>query len=77
MGRIVITEFASLDGVIENPGGDEVYPYKHGGWTSQFDQGEDGLSFKLQETRDSAALLLGRITYEGFARAWPSLDGAC
>jgi dihydrofolate reductase len=69
VGRIVVTEFVSLDGVMEDPGGAEGY--KHGGWTFQFDRGE-GDKFKLDETMSSTALLLGRKTYEGFAAAWPS-----
>jgi len=73
MGRIVITEFISLDGVIEAPGGGE--DFKYGGWSFEINRGEDGDQFKLDETRSSAALLLGRRTYEGFAAAWPSRDG--
>jgi dihydrofolate reductase len=73
MGRIVVTEFISLDGVIEDPGGAEDFEY--GGWSFQFDRGEDGNRFKLDETRASEALLLGRVTYEGFAAAWPSREG--
>lgn len=73
MGRIVVTEFVSLDGVMEDPGGSENFV--HGGWSFAFSRGEEGDDFKLQETRDSAALLLGRVTYEGFAAAWPSRDG--
>jgi dihydrofolate reductase len=73
MGRIVVTEFISLDGVIEDPGGSENF--KHSGWSFEFDRGDDGNRFKLDETTDSAALLLGRRTYEGFAEAWPSRDG--
>jgi dihydrofolate reductase len=69
----VVTEFISLDGVIEAPGGGEGY--KHDGWTFEFDRGDDGNTFKLDETRASAALLLGRRTYEGFAAAWPSREG--
>lgn len=72
MGRIVVTEFVSLDGVMEAPGGDGNF--KHAGWTFDFDRGEGGDKFKLDETRDSEALLLGRVTYEGFAAAWPSRD---
>ena len=72
MARIVITEFVSLDGVMEDPGGAE--DYKHGGWTFQFERGE-GDQFKLDETLDTEALLLGRVTYEGFAAAWPSREG--
>jgi dihydrofolate reductase len=73
MGQIVATEFISLDGVIEAPGGGE--DYKHAGWTFEFNRGEEGDQFKLDETRASAALLLGRRTYEGFAAAWPSREG--
>jgi dihydrofolate reductase len=70
MGQIAITEFISLDGVVEAPGGGEGY--KHDGWSFEFDRGDEGNKFKLDETRASAALLLGRRTYEGFAAAWPS-----
>jgi dihydrofolate reductase len=73
MGRIVVTEFISLDGVIEAPGGGE--DYKYGGWSFEIDRGEEGNQFKLDETMRSAALLLGRRTYEGFAAAWPERDG--
>jgi dihydrofolate reductase len=70
MGRIVVTEFVSLDGVVEAPGGGESY--KHAGWTFKIDRGKEGDQFKLNETLNSEALLLGRVTYEGFAAAWPS-----
>ncbi len=73
MGRIVVTEFISLDGVIEAPGGDE--DFKHAGWTFDIERGDEGNQFKLDETMSSAALLLGRRTYEGFAAAWPERDG--
>jgi dihydrofolate reductase len=73
MGRIVVTEFVSLDGVMEDPGGAE--DFEHGGWSFEFSRGEEGERFKLEETRDSEALLLGRVTYEGFASAWPSREG--
>jgi dihydrofolate reductase len=73
MGRIVVTEFISLDGVIEAPGGGEDYQYA--GWTFEIDRGDEGNQFKLDETMSSAALLLGRRTYEGFAAAWPERDG--
>jgi dihydrofolate reductase len=73
MGRIVVTEFISLDGVVEGPGGDESY--RHAGWTFEIDRGEDGDTYKLDETMASEALLLGRVTYEGFASAWPSVEG--
>jgi dihydrofolate reductase len=73
MGRIVVTEFISLDGVIEDPGGSESF--RHGGWSFAISGGDEGAQFKLDETRASVALLLGRVTYEGFAEAWPSRDG--
>ena len=73
MGRIVVTEFISLDGVMQDPGGDSNW--KHAGWTFEIEQGEEGANFKIQETRDSEALLLGRVTYEGFAKSWPSVEG--
>jgi dihydrofolate reductase len=73
MGKIIVTEFVSIDGVMEAPGGGEGF--KHEAWSFAFDRGEEGNQFKLDETRDSAALLLGRHTYEGFAAAWPSRDG--
>jgi dihydrofolate reductase len=73
MGRIVVTEFVSLDGVMEDPGGSESF--EHGGWSFEFSRGEDGDRFKLEETLETEALLLGRVTYEGFAEAWPSRTG--
>ena len=73
MGRIVVTEFISLDGVMQDPGGDSNW--KHAGWTFEIEQGEEGADFKLHETRDTEALLLGRVTYQGFAKAWPSVEG--
>jgi dihydrofolate reductase len=73
MGRIVVTEFVSLDGVVEDPGGSE--DFKYGGWSFGFDRGPEGNEYKLDETRNTKALLLGRVTYEGFADAWPSRDG--
>jgi dihydrofolate reductase len=73
MGRIVVTEFVSLDGVMEAPGGGESF--KHAGWTFKISRGEEGDKFKLEETLGSEALLLGRVTYQGFAAAWPSRKG--
>src|SRR4051812_12896904 len=73
MGRIVVTEFISLDGVIEAPGGGEGY--RHDGWTFEIDRGDDGNRFKVDETMSAAALLLGRRTYDGFAAAWPEREG--
>jgi dihydrofolate reductase len=73
MGKIVVTEFVSLDGVMEDPGGAE--DFKYGGWTFEIPRGDEGDQFKLDETMASDALLLGRVTYEGFAAAWPSREG--
>ena len=68
MRRIVVTEFISLDGVVEDPGGAEGF--RHGGWSFKFND-PDGMKYKLDETMDHEAMLLGRVTYEGFAQAWP------
>ena len=73
MGRIVVTEFVSLDGVMEDPGGAE--DFKYGGWSFEFERGEEGDKFKLDEALEADGLLLGRRTYEGFAAAWPSREG--
>jgi len=73
MGRIVVTEFISLDGVMEDPGGSENF--KHGGWSFEYSRGDEGDKFKLDEALGADALLLGRVTYEGFADAWPSRSG--
>jgi dihydrofolate reductase len=72
MGKVVVTEFVSLDGVMEDPGGAE--DFEHGGWTFEFDRGEEGDKFKLDELTQADAQLLGRVTYEGFAKAWPSMQ---
>lgn len=73
MGRIAVTEFVSLDGVMQAPGGGEEY--RHAGWTFEIDRGAEGDKFKLDEAIAAEALLLGRVTYEGFAAAWPSMEG--
>jgi dihydrofolate reductase len=73
VGRIVVTEFVSLDGVMEDPGGSENFA--QGGWSFKISRGDEGDKFKLDEAFASEALLLGRVTYEGFAEAWPSRDG--
>jgi dihydrofolate reductase len=72
MGDIVATEFVSLDGVFEDPGG--ASNFKHGGWSFKYNRGEDGDRFKLEELRAADAQLLGRVTYEGFAAAWPDME---
>ena len=73
MGRLIATEFVSLDGVFEDPGGSEGRPL--GAWTFKFDRGDDGNQFKFDELASAEAQLLGRVTYEGFAAAWPSRSG--
>ncbi|MGH3093094.1 MAG: dihydrofolate reductase family protein [Gaiellaceae bacterium] len=73
MGKLVVTEFVSLDGVMQAPGGED---FKYPGWSFDFDRGEDGNEFKLQETLETEVLLIGRVTYESFAGAWPSREGA-
>jgi dihydrofolate reductase len=73
MGRIVVTEFVSLDGVMEDPGGSEHS--RHGAWTFNFNRGDEGNKFKIDETNNAEAQLLGRVTYEGFAAAWPQRSG--
>src|ERR687890_2763140 len=71
--RIVVTEFVSLDGVMEAPGGEPGFKYPN--WTFEFERGEDGNDFKLEETRQADGLLIGRTTYESFAGAWPQREG--
>src|SRR3954470_10847954 len=73
MGKLVVTEFITLDGVTEDPGGAEGT--ERGGWAFKFDRGEEGGAFKLQELMDADVQLLGRRTYEGFAKAWPTMEG--
>lgn len=72
MGRIVVSEFVSVDGVMEDPGGSEGT--RNAGWTFRFDRGQDGDGFKLNEVLNAEALLLGRVTYQGFASAWPTIE---
>jgi dihydrofolate reductase len=72
VGRIVVTEFVSLDGVTEDPGGAEGFD--RGGWTFRFDRGDEGDQFKLEELKGAEAQLLGRVTYQGFAKAWPTIQ---
>ena len=69
MRKIVVSEFVSLDGVVEDPGGAEKF--KHGGWSFKF-RDDQVPKYKLDELFTSDALLLGRVTYEGFAKAWTS-----
>lgn len=73
MGTLVVTEYITLDGVIEAPGGGE--DFRHAGWSFQVQRGPEGDAFKLNETRNSDALLFGRVTYDGMAAAWPHMTG--
>ncbi|MGW0197760.1 dihydrofolate reductase family protein [Nonomuraea sp. NPDC003201] len=72
MGKIAVTEFISLDGVVEGPGGED-FTYRN--WSFEFQRGEDGDRFKLDEALGAEALLIGRRTYESFAGAWPHYQG--
>jgi dihydrofolate reductase len=71
MRTLIVTEFISLDGVVESPGGNETQ-HPHGGWTTAYGT-PDEFEYKLQETMDAESMLLGRITYQGFAAAWPTM----
>jgi dihydrofolate reductase len=73
MRKIIASEFVTLDGVMEDPGGAEKF--ERGGWAFKFNRGPEGDQFKLDEVMSSEALLLGRVTYEAFALAWPSRTG--
>jgi dihydrofolate reductase len=72
MRKVVVSEFVTLDGVMEDPGGAEGF--ERGAWSFQFDRGPEGDKFKFDELAAADALLLGRVTYEGFAAAWPQLE---
>jgi hypothetical protein len=71
MGKLVVTEFITLDGIIEDPGGSEGT--KRGGWSFRHPAPE-GQQFKGEELERADAQLLGRVTYEGFAAAWPAME---
>jgi dihydrofolate reductase len=73
MGKVVVSEFVSVDGVVEGPGGEP--DFDRAGWAFEFERGSEGDKFKLDEVMGSEVLLLGRVTYEGFANAWPSVTG--
>ena len=73
MGKLVVTEYISLDGVIEAPGGGE--DFVHAGWTFRINRGPEGDAYKFDETRNSDALMFGRVTYEGMAAVWPQMEG--
>ena len=71
MGTITVTEFVSMDGVMQAPGGEK---FKYEGWTFEFDRGEEGGKFKGEELFDAEAQLIGRVTYESFAGSWPERE---
>ena len=71
MGTITVTEFVSMDGVMQAPGGEK---FKYEGWTFDFDRGEEGGKFKGEELFDAEAQLIGRVTYESFANSWPQRE---
>jgi dihydrofolate reductase len=71
MGKLVVSQFVSVDGVFQDPGG--VGEIERGGWSFKFDRGPEGDRFKLDELMAADAQLLGRVTYEGFAAAWPTM----
>ena len=73
MGKIIVSQFVTLDGVVEDPGGSEGTPF--GGWAFKFNRGAEGDKFKMDEVAAAEVLLLGRTTYEGFAAAWPGRSG--
>ncbi len=73
MRKLTVTEFMTLDGVMEDPGGAEKF--EHGGWAFKFQRGSDGDKFKMDELLNCDAFLLGRVTYDGFAAAWPTRTG--
>ncbi|HEX6302287.1 MAG TPA: dihydrofolate reductase family protein [Acidimicrobiia bacterium] len=73
MSRLIVSEFVSLNGVMEAPGGEPTHP--HAGWTFESIYGDDHYAYKQQEIEEAESLLLGRVTYEGFSAAWPERDG--
>jgi dihydrofolate reductase len=74
MGKIVLTELTSVDGVMQSPGTTDV-PFKYKGWIMDFDVGPEGDRFKLEEAQNADALLLGRVTYEAMQAFWPTAQG--
>jgi dihydrofolate reductase len=73
MSKLIVSEFVSLNGVMEAPGGEHGHP--HTGWTFESHYGDDHYAYKQTEIDEAESLLLGRVTYEGFAAAWPERDG--
>ena len=75
MGRIIVTQNISVDGVVESPGPGDLTDFRHKGWVFDFDRVDGRDRFKLDEAFAAEALLLGRVTYETLAAHWPALDG--
>lgn len=73
MSKLIVSEFVSLNGVMEAPGGEEGHP--HSGWTFESIYGDDHYAYKQKEIEEAESLLLGRVTYEGFSSAWPEREG--
>jgi dihydrofolate reductase len=74
MGKLVVTEFITLDGVVDSPGGGS--DFEHAGWSFKFNRGDEGDRFKYEELTAAEVQLLGRVTYDGFAKAWPAMTDA-
>ncbi len=74
MGKIVVSQFVSLDGVVEDPAG--IEGLGRGAWCFEFDRGPEGDRYKVDEVMAGDALLLGRTTYRVYADSWPTRDGA-
>jgi dihydrofolate reductase len=73
MREIVVSEFTTLDGVMEAPGGEPSHP--HTNWVGEHSTPPEFFAFKAGEVEEAGALLLGRTTYESFAGAWPGYEG--
>jgi len=74
MGKIVVSEHVSLDGVMQSPGSTDV-PFKYKGWILEFDTGPEGERFQIEQARNADALLLGRVTHEAMQAFWPTAEG--
>jgi dihydrofolate reductase len=70
MRKIIVSEFVSVDGVFEDPGGSENFT--NSGWQRPF-MSDEGGAYKFEELKNTGAILLGRVTYDGFAEAWPKM----
>jgi dihydrofolate reductase len=74
MTKLIVSEFVSLNGVMEAPGGEPGHP--HSGWTFESIYGEDHYAYKMKELEEAGSSLMGRKTFEGFAASWPEREGA-